>query len=145
MGYSLTIGQAEINYSHDPDDMICNVCVRDEYDKNSPAFGDPTDYTNARWPSYTAWTNFTEWAGLYNMFYEGDFGLLNKHPGCLPLTIDHKRQIDESYERIQTEFPNLVACFNDTPESSYFARLIWLKYWVDWALENCEKPAIQNS
>ena len=26
----------------------------------------------------------------------------------------------------------------------HMARLIWLDWWVQWALKNCERPAIYN-
>ena len=30
-------------------------------------------------------------------------------------------------------------------ENNHAVRLEWLKYWVDWALENCECPVFYNS
>ncbi len=30
-------------------------------------------------------------------------------------------------------------------ENDYATRLEWLKYWVDWSLENCDKPVFCNT
>ena len=32
-----------------------------------------------------------------------------------------------------------------SPHPSTLARLIWLEFWMRWALKNCETPAIENS
>ena len=54
MGYNLAIGEAEVDWS---EDMVRIDAVTVKLDE-APAFGEPTDHTNTRWPSYTSWSNF---------------------------------------------------------------------------------------
>lgn len=115
MGYTLRIGD--------------NVNGKIEVVRHSeaPAFGEPTDYTNERWPSYTAWWGFVRACGLDAMFTS----LLDPHPGINALTPDHLRALEAVDMKRLDEW-----CQN---------RLTWLLYWTRWALANCNKPAISNS
>lgn len=54
MGYNLTIGEAVLSWD---EDYVC-VDAQDVTLPNAPAFGDPTDHTNSRWPSYSVWADF---------------------------------------------------------------------------------------
>lgn len=116
MGYTLKIGQRTEGWAQD---------ARDD---NAPAFDEPTDYTNERWPSYTAWAEFCDESGLKSLFY-GEGGLLASHPGIVPLTDEHKKAIDA------------VGSLSGHNQ----VRLEWLQYWVTWALENCSDPVFCNS
>jgi len=53
MGYTLRIGELG-------DDGEVETVRHDD----APAFDEPTDYTNDRWPSYTAWWGFVRACGL---------------------------------------------------------------------------------
>lgn len=157
MGYTLTIGEAILrNYG----DSLA-VEARGERRDDAPAFGEPTDYTNSREPSYSAWAASMRFVGLYDLMNDKEDGLLRCHPGFQLLTIDHKIQIDAAFDRFNDNYPNTVPGFmsdeelessgaskfgNDpiTPAAA-FARLLWLKYWVNWALEKCENPIIENT
>ena len=160
MGYTLTIGELEVNYDQDDEYPDIHLGARAERHDNAPAYGEPTDYTNARWPSYTSWHEFTRFVGLEELFFSDDRGdclIGRQHPGCVPLTERHRREINAAYEAHKVKYPNAVPTYgnppegvftvdeNNPPENYQFTRLTWLHYWVNWALDNCEKPVFENS
>lgn len=147
MGYTLTIGNAQVFYDNNPDWPYRKIEAKGEKLDNAPAFGEPTDYTNSRWPSYTAWHNFCEFTGLEKLFYDEEYGLISTHPGSVPLTSTHKEAVDMAYLKFKKDYPNAVAEFkeNNPVKNAFLCRLEWLKFWVDWSLANCEKPIFYNS
>ena len=56
MNYNLTIGEAVVVVDWDEFGIV--VSAKKEHHDIAPAFGEPTDYSNQRWPSYTAWEDF---------------------------------------------------------------------------------------
>ena len=156
MGYSLTIGELELEY--DQEEEYCGVTAKGFKRDDAPAFGEPTDYTSDRWPSYTGWADFTRFVGLHELFF-GENGLLREHPGCVPLSQRHKQEIDAAYAAFKIKYPDAIARYSpdidfkhgiyedpDWPEeNNWLCRLEWLKYWVDWALANCERPVFENT
>jgi len=161
MGYSLTIGEAEIDYDagsttegqeFDFGDFWIHVSAKGEKNDDAPAFGEPTDYTNQRWPSYSSWHYFCEYANLFDVFYNDRGSINGGHPGAMPVTKEMQKRINKSYMIIKGKFPNVIASFekNELSDEEYEAnaamcRLKWLKYWVDWSLENCQQPVFVNS
>ena len=102
MGYTLKIGQlkkvVDGDYKYDT--------AEDVKLENAPAFGEPTDYTNSRWPYYSAWHNFSRFVDLEDLFYNKDSGLIRNHPGCVELTQEHKKEIDEAYQKFYQKYTN---------------------------------------
>lgn len=157
MGYTLRIGELDIDYDQE-DSYIRLTCESKEL-PTAPAFGEPTDHSNSRWPSYTSWSDFVEWAGINELFYDEDEGLIREHPGCVPINKKHQAIINEAYDAIKDKYPNVKAGYSpkidyanrifkdpDWPiENSMMTRLEWLKFWFDWALDNCNKPVFYNS
>ena len=93
-----------------------------------------------------------------------DISIRERH--SFPVTFRHKKLIDVIYRQFKQKYPKAIASYSpkinsfdssipygkrihedsDWPEeNNWFCRLEWLKYWVDWALNNCEKPVIYNS
>jgi hypothetical protein len=158
MGYTLRIGELETTVTDDGlESCVCNEAEGKHLDE-APAFGEPTDHTNSRWPSYTAWHDFSRFVGLHDFFYDKSTGLIRTHPGCVPLKKEHKEILDEAYKEFYEKYPNAKAGYSpkalndmfvedkDWPEeNNYAARLEWLKFWIDWALENCKIPVFYNS
>jgi len=105
--------------------------VDDVFLQEAPADGVPTDNTNERWPSYTGWYEFAEETGLLDMFFDKKVGIMRSRPGIFKITKDHQAQVNQAIENYGSGYQ--------------LARLKWLKFWVDWATENCENPSIQNS
>ena len=101
---------------------------------------------NERWPSYSVWAIFVKFFELYDVFgRDEDLSLMPSHPGIAKIHPEHKQRIDEVYKKYTTENPNVKPMMGSSTESSYLGRLVWLKYWIDWALENCECPAFYNT
>ena len=116
MGYTIKIGQAVLEVCGD----TYIVSVEDVEHPNAPAFGEPTDYTNARWPSYTAWSRFILEAGL------------DLHIGNRVITEELYQTVKHSLDTVDFKNPHNLN------------RAIWLEYWMRWALDNCDNPIITN-
>lgn len=161
MGYSLIIGEAEIEYNvggdyegqnHDFGDFWIHISGRGESHDEAPAFGEPTDHTNSRWPSYSSWADFCEYTNLYDVFYNESGNLHGGHPGVMPVTKDMKVRIDKAYMLLKGKFPNVIASFDkgelsdeEFEANAAMCRMKWLQYWVNWSLENCRQPVFANS
>jgi len=153
MGYTLTIGEANIeSYVEDGLEAYCRITAAGVRMDDAPAFGEPTDYTNERWPSYTSWYEFCKYAkilhAMYYMVEDGSSGnIRGGHPGAFPINKEFKEAIDTAYNRLKMQAKTLDpdADIFDTELGGAWARIQWLKYWTDWALENCEHPVLTNS
>lgn len=157
MGYTLKIGELDTHY--DAEEGHISFQAKGQKNDDAPAFGEPTDYENERWPSYTSWHNACRFCGIEDMFYNKETGLLREHPGCFPITKKHQEIINEALDNFKKKYPNAKAGYSpkinekegiyedkDWPEeNSWMTRLLWLKYWIDWALVNCKKPVFYNS
>jgi len=145
MGYTLRIGEYSATFHDEDGETYISQNAQDQEHHGAPAYGEPTDHTNSRWPSYTSWADFTRFVGLEKLFAE----LLREHPGCVPLVTRHKRAIDAAMQRMQAQYPGVEPAmsegFNEGDPRPYLARLTWLSYWVDWALDNCQYPVFYNS
>lgn len=158
MGYTLKIGQLKTTIEYDGLESYISNDVELVKHKNAPAYGEPTDFTNSRWPSYTSWRDAMRFVGLEELMFNKGTGLIRNHPDCIPLVKEHKKIIDEAYNKFYKKYPNCKAGYspkinenegvyedeNWPIENNYATRLEWLKYWVDWALENCSKPVFYN-
>ena len=122
MGYTIEIGQAVVSDING----YYSVDVRPEKHPNAPAFGEPTDRTNARWPSYTAWAQFILEAGLPQDLIGED------HPGNRVITEELYQTVKHSLDTVDFKNPHNLN------------RAIWLEYWMRWALDNCDNPIITN-
>jgi hypothetical protein len=152
MGYTLRIGNAvpEFNKDYFPE-LYATWTVGGQRNEDAPAFGDPSDYCNERSPSYSIWSDFCEEVGIYDVFYNERGHLHASHPGCIGITPEDLETVQKALKNRQ-ESATLPAGFEkgwtyDGPANFdyHLARLIWLEYWMRWALENCETPAISNS
>lgn len=172
MRYTLRIGVLEIEYANDEDEPKINLSARGESHPDAPAFGEPTDNENQRRPSYSSWSNFAMYAGLYELFFgvnekeeqTRDDALIQEHPGCVPLTERHRREINAALTAWKEKYPNATPTYgkpvpdnlnatdkirwvdSDNPRENWeMTRLVWLHYWVNWALDNCKQPVFENS
>lgn len=174
MGYTLRIGELSVEYVNDEGEPRINLSALPIRRDDAPAFGEPTDYENQRWPSYSGWSEFAEDFGLYSLFFgvEGpgsrgsqdrvrDDALIANHPGCVPLTERHRREINDALARWKEKHPDARPTFGRPPpegthpfmwedtdnpiENGKMTRMVWLAYWVNWAMDNCERPVFENT
>lgn len=149
MGYNIYIGNAvpEFDKSDFPY-LSARWIVQHAEHPDAPDFSAdncPTKNTNARFPSYGVWHNFCEWAGLEDMFYNEDYGLINQHPGCSGITLEQVLEVETALQH-KKNVATLPAGFcEDGSKGHNLARLMWLAFWMRWAVENCETPALYNS
>lgn len=148
MGYTITIGELEVEKQPE-DAMECsglNFDAKGERHENAPAFGEPTDYTNSRWPSYSVWRAFMTAVGLYELFYD-EGHLIGGHPGVRLVTKPMAEKVSRALSAYRVLHPDAIAELREgaPEESGWLCRLIWLEYWITWAVDNCETPVIANS
>jgi len=154
MGYSITIGEL----THVTEDGETFPDVDDIELPEAPAYpNDINQRKNVRWPSYTVWSDFTRDVGLHDLFFNKTTGLMREHPGCFSLTGDHAWQIRQAWVNYESRYPQAnprfavidyrttVVTDPATAEDATLARLMWLDWWVRWALDHCTNPVIHNS
>lgn len=172
MSYSIYIGEAVLE-EEDPSDydgeLVARYRVNGHEEADAPEFENDsmTGKSNNRHPGYGAWADFTESVGLHDLFFNKGTGLMREHPGCFVLTQEHADRISEALADYNKQYPSAKPGFAEPfmpmragPVSSdsrrmgapdrvvanyHMARLIWLDWWVRWALKNCKRPAIYNS
>lgn len=154
MGYTIKIGNAVPFFTKEDGELYACWRVESTTHDDAPTFicDGMTGNTNSRYPSYTVWGDFCRKTKLYDLFYEQYCGLFYKHPNCVMITEDDYNVIHkalEDYQKISTKPPGFARCWADNVDDMeydpYLARLIWLDFWMRWALDNCETPAIFNS
>lgn len=155
MGYTLRIGNAEIDHTEEDIRFYVEVIKID----SAPAHGDPTDFTNERWPSYSAWHEFCRALGITDLMFNqrnggaGSFSwngverspLIQEHPGCAPITAEHLSYLSDAIEKYKASHPDHVAVYGVANGDSHLCRAEWLQFWMDWALRNCKFPVMTNS
>jgi len=75
-------------------------------------------------------------------------GLMKDRPGAAPLTEIHLVAFEEARERWlerPEEERQEIGGASDTGRDLVLARLDWLVWWTEWALENCDNPTFANS
>ena len=171
MGYDIYIGNTEMEPVEQYDDeeeivtpysrvidgktVYYKPRVNETEQPDAPIFpnDEMTGNGNARHPGYTTWYNFTKNAGLYDLFFDEKTGLMREHPGHQPLEAHHAVEIGHALTRWREKHPDTTPGFEkfsfdqNAPIVGYdytLARLIWLDWWVKWALAHCEHPAIYN-
>ena len=161
MSYTFLIGNAVPEFDKEGGILSARWRVESAESDSAPTFpnDDMTGNGNDRSPSYSAWHAFCREAGIYDVFYDERGHLHAGHPGCVMITKDDLDRVRSSLE-MRKEIATLPPGFEGWPKfnketqtwesddvgkyDSTLARLIWLEWWMCWALENCETPAIEN-
>lgn len=138
---------------------------------DAPMFLGESEACSERSPSYSGWAQFCRDTGLSSLFYgatrharsdgiaERETCLIQEHPGVALLRasdLDEVRAAIASWrarpwpteERIAGWDPTLEPFSEAKPDPRYdghLARLLWLEFWIEWALRNCEHPALENT
>lgn len=165
------IEKPDLEYSPNGEDgTALEVYVERREHAEAPLFpGDPTKRSNHRMPSYSGWERFCVKNGLHALFYgdpaplplgayarERHRGLFHRHPGCAMLLPAHLELISAALARRRVKAGGRKPGWNpnadwrgnphedDDKYDGDLARLMWLEWWVRWALAECEIPAIYN-
>lgn len=154
MGYTFTIGNAVPVANKDSfPELSVRWIVEGVTNDDAPSFpGDEmTGKSNMRSPSYSVWHEFCKTTGVYEFFYNSQGRLHASHPGCIGITEEDADFVSEALS-VYKEKATLPAGFEEEwgyegpPNYDYhLARLIWLEYWMQWAVKHCETPAISNT
>lgn len=159
MSFDIYIGKAVIR-SRDDGELVVRVEENELPDAPSFPGDEMTGISNGRHPGYAGWDLFLVDAGLKDLFFDEESGLMREHPGTFKLEEKHLQTVREAKTRWQEKHPNAhpgwcicprKECMpwmsRDVPHQEFdgtLARLIWLEWWMDWALKNCNHPAIHN-
>jgi hypothetical protein len=116
----------------------------------APAFpGDDRARLNERMPSSAIWERLVAEAGLQTLFFSPETGLFAQFPGCAALTQAHLAEVRVAVETFRGRHPAAAPRFawdeRDLPADADLARLLWLEWWMGWALTHCQNPAIYNA
>lgn len=162
MSYNITIGNAKPYHSKEDGYLYAKWVVENAATDDAPIFphDEITGNGNCRSPGYSVWHDFTREAGIEPMWYDKEEGLLREHPGCFILEKHHHTTVIAALERWRLR-ATLPPGFSGFPEydkdkqvwkspdegkyDAILARLIWMEWWMAWALKNCETPAVENS
>ena len=168
MGYSIYIGNGHLTpvedeeyttpYSRIIKGTLCyfDMHVEEVTQPDAPEFpnDEMTGKSNGRHPSYSQWGEFCRIAGLEDLFFNEQTGLMREHPGFAVLEEEHLIVTSYAVSQWMEAHPDAVAGFeafswnDDAPVVGYdpiLARLLWLDYWMNWAFENCEHAGVYNS
>ena len=163
MGYTLSIGNAKVESGNEYGELWARWTVDNATHPNAPTFpnDDMTGNGNHRSPGYSGWRDFARATGLEPFFYDEGEGLLARHPGCVPLTEAHHSEVLAALQRWQSKadkppgFAGMDTFNKETQQwepsadagryDHTLARLMWLEWWMRWALDNCETPAFENT
>lgn len=173
MGYNITIGELETEYY--PEDSYIFLTATSATHDDAPDHCPFTKNGNSRSPSYTAWSDFCDKAGISELFYgqgwsrdyrqyldcsedfHREIPLLRDHPGARPITKKDADYVTAKLKEYQQKHPNAEPGFWDDPteetnwqyvdngKDSVLARLMWLEFWMRWAIDNCKQPVVANS
>ena len=169
MGYTLTIGQKIKNNNiqdiiddakedgYEPDIESREFEAKTESSDNAPAFGEPTDYMNQRWPTYTSWYTFLYTAELNNIFLDDNDRLKGEHPGYINITEEIYNEIKEKYTLFKMRYRTAVPSFDieseqnvysegyKSPANHVLARFEWLIYWLDYSMKKYDEVVLSNT
>ena len=159
MAHHIFIGNAEPIYNEELNEY-CWIVKKIRHESAPTLINDKlTGNSNYRGPSYLAWHNFIIEAGLQNLL-EGPESLMPES-GCKKINNEHLAIVNNALNE-WTDSHDLPAGFHDwedfevdeqtdeweIPSGQKYdwilARLIWLEYWINWAINNCENPALYN-
>ena len=153
MGYTFVIGNAVPHFDQeDFPHLTARWHVERITNPSAPEFLNDTltGKSNSRSPSYSGWADFCRSVGLYDFFFDSGGHLKAGHPGCIGITEGDWQIVRAALDKRRAA-ATLPPGFEkdylyDGPDNYdyHLARLIWLEWWMRWALDNCETPAIEN-
>ena len=162
MSYDIYIGNAVLHSEWSDDYQAAEWAVESTTHPDAPFKPDLTQSGNSCHPGYSQWADAMRAVGLYELWFKPWEGLLSEHPGCKRLTREHLDAVEDARKAYSaqhpTERPGCCECAecqrpfagknpppHDPTLNFNMLRLDWMAFWMRWALENCERPAVSNS
>lgn len=170
MGYSIHIGEAKLEKVskldlEDSNEITARYRVVGDSLDEAPQFrGDEmTGKGSGRYPSYSSWSEFCKNNGLHDLFFNEETGLMRHHPGCFLIQQSDLDAVKTALANRKKLYPNAKPGMCNCDECSKknfwksdglpheegydydLARLEWLVFWMEYALKNCDLPAISNT
>ena len=153
MRYIIVIGEYAIN---DEGSEFSFVAAKRVTHVEAPLFPNDTSFpSNNTSKTSITWYNFCENAGLLDMFYESDKQIRGGYPGYFDLTSNHLMQVQNALTNRRLTNNGKPPGYAPTGLWLYLqgnnavveydgvlAKLIWLEWWIRWALLNCSKPIV---
>lgn len=154
MGYSIRIGEA---FTVVNSDGILEHDVVPETHLAAPAFGEVTDRENKLLPAYGSWLKIVAFCGLEELFWNAVTGLMREEGNPVLLVADHLNIVEEAIEKLRAQYPDAIPRlgreYPESPDEAFLlddgliedeslARILWLQYWIRWAIDNCQEPVI---
>lgn len=156
MSLTLCIGEAVLAEGSEGRMYVDAAAVERD---DAPTFlGGLEGRSNVRSPSWATWDVFLRDVGLYALFRDPHAGLMRGEEGCTRLRPEHVAEVAAALDRYRTQHPDarpgLLAPVDDgdedrgpwLPESvgldGTLARLVWLEWWMRWAVATCANPVV---
>jgi len=113
---------------------------------HAPLFpGDANPRQNLHQPTRSDWDEFCRSVGLHDLFFAAGDGLMAERPGTARLTRDHARAVHEALVRFVDERRETDPSFaSGRAGDSHLARLMWLDWWMHWAVKRFDEPAVHT-
>lgn len=149
MGWDIYIGEA-VQVDNDEEE-IHELQVLRWTERAAPTFPNDelTANSNHRAPSYTVWDTVMREVGLGELFFNSSTGLMRTDSICTPITAAHLHEVQAALLRWRERYPQALPRFGGwhsaggaSDEDAALARLVWLEWWMRWALEQCSNPAL---
>lgn len=142
MSVRITIGEIEEILDDDGPFELIKVIKVQKSDEAPIFVGENPDYEQLNTKSSICWPEFCQEGLIYGLFYNRHTGLF-KTTGVYNLTTEHLNLV--SIKRVMREERiKKPPGFGSDIYDPVLARLIWLEYWIEWALEKCQNPGIEN-
>ena len=144
MGYSITIGNAEI-YNL-PEELFAEYRITEVQTPYSCSLITIDNMycrgSNMRM-GYIQYHAMLEKTGLVEVLTNED--LDNEAKALIRVTPEMWQSVGSSIHAHRERYPSSVCLLNEgglTP-NSILARLLWFEYWINWSLKNCKLPGIE--
>lgn len=147
MTYFFRIGEAVIVTRKE--DSTLDIEVLSTSVEACPLFID-SGKENFRHPGYSQWEKFCTIVGLHKHFFDKEKGILKRHPGIHLLAKKDLTAFKKARASWLKKYPEAKLALmgedeeNITEADWIYYRLVWLCFWTEWALKNCEKPIFTN-
>lgn len=144
MGYSIGIGEPVITV--DEETRYIGLQVKKVEAEDAPLWELDKDFpwtelvgkSNFTYPSAESLDSFSKSTGLYEFFKS----LIDSSDGCVLIKSEDLELIRQAKGRWVSAHPNSIPGYRKN-EDDILAKLMWYEFWFEWALKNCQTPALQ--